>query len=343
MEIGMPNDLNEYPIHLTLALNLTGIRLEIGDYLNIMLTSCWKDNDESTRGITPTVKLIGNASFSFSDDLDMQNRDFHYAMTIQYFKKGQMHQINVPVQKYPPVWNFTITANLLNDFSTMLDPNPKIASFCEVGVDLDKGRVFEHPDLLFPMILKEFGSFYEEQTEDYVVNFNLDRELQKNDRIFIWILTPLFGPLNLSPLNRTLYSEAFDPESLVRKTNLFSSTLNGTISESRGELIVYMNNFRSFYFDFLEGRNDDIVLNAKVYLLSSSVTNSTESRKLWLVLGVCFGLLTTLSSLLLIIQRNRKQKEEIRYSHASTILGDDESYTLHSESTISTVPSFLSK
>jgi uncharacterized membrane protein SirB2 len=97
---------------------------------------------------------------------------------------------------------------------------------------------------------------------------------------------------------------------------------------------MYIKNFRSFYFEFLEGRSDNIVLNAKVYLLSTTMANPTKSQNFWLVIGVCFGLIAFFGVVLFFIRRKCKQKEEIRYSHASTILGDDESYTLHSESTI---------
>jgi hypothetical protein len=202
MDTGTPNSLNEYPIHFTLVLNLTGIRLDIGDYLNIALKTCWKDKDDIYRDATPTVKLIGNASFSFSDDLDMQNRDFHFD-AIDYSEKSQIHLIIVPVEKFPSIWNFSIIANLENDFTDFL--SPKLASFCKVEADVDKGRIFEHPDLTFPMILEDYESFYEETTEDYVIKLNLDRFLQKNDKIFIWIL---------GPWNFTMNSAVFDPESL---------------------------------------------------------------------------------------------------------------------------------
>jgi hypothetical protein len=95
-----------------------------------------------------------------------------------------------------------------------------------------------------------------------------------------------------------------------------------------------------------EEMEDNFIWNAQLYLVSSALTNSLSnpmpdpSLNYKQIIGISLGVSAILLIFLTFWYRNcfkKPQDTEIRYSHASTIM-DDQSYTLHSDSTLSTIP-----
>jgi hypothetical protein len=79
MEYGDIDHFNNYRIDINLFLNFTEHTPRVGDNLIILRSTCWNmDLFSGGNEILPTVELVGNASFSFSEDLDMNSDDFHF-------------------------------------------------------------------------------------------------------------------------------------------------------------------------------------------------------------------------------------------------------------------------
>jgi hypothetical protein len=355
MEYGDIDHFNNYRININLLLNFTEHLPRVGDNLIILLSTCWENdyfkNLFSYRNqIIPTVELVGNASFSFSEDLDMNSDDFHYVSN--FLDSEQSHYIYAPIEKIPTVWNISLTADLNYDFITISSPI-RATRFCSAKVALDQGRIYMHPNVSFPMINSDFEDSYDSTTERYNIKFSLNRDLHESDRIMIWLLIPRYAYLMK---NSSMEFDFFDQDSLTENISEYGNCIyKGEISSlpgsSTNELSVYIRNFRQIHGLLLLERNENFIWNAKVYLISSSFlnpnsTHSDDRYHFWLVIGISASIFVCIGLSLFLYKRyymSKSIQKEIRYSLASTIIADDDSYTMHSESTISTVPSLLTQ
>jgi hypothetical protein len=348
LQFGIPDESLTYSINLTLLFNFSGDSPRIGDPMIIALQTCWNEEYKSVlKDFTPRIQLIGNASSTFSDGFNMFNRDFHYVENSG--SQFQLHLLYVPILVIPKVWEIQLVGHLTSDFLFGI-PNPvRPCSFCKVDVALDRNEIWQKPNVSFPSILRGFEASYEQTSQSYAIKFNLDRDLHENDEILIWmILVPSIKIFNVS-----FQFTSIEPSSLKGNISDFGNCAwNGTVSNLLSEknvLRAYISNFQEVHQSLLQMKNDNLIWNAKIYLISSVMpkfAGTSNSFKLWIALGISACLIFLFFVSFLLMKRYCKQdypSENKRYSHSSTVFADDDSYTLHSESTISSVGTFLSK
>jgi hypothetical protein len=296
--------------------------LNLGDFVVAGFEFCGDQQDSD--------ELVRNISLSFSDEIEL-NRNSYWK-----YSKGNEYWflVNIPVVR-------NLSREILN-FSFILDFDPKNIQFCSAAIAFDEFREFQHPNLSYPMVMKDFTTSRNLQSGATDLKVFLDRKSEANEKVVIWILTcmdHMDDHLTFNISSRSLNANGFSLQIFPR-----SLILNGTIQEASTELVL---SFTGFDVIVIVPSNDlfnNVIWNVHVYSLNTENSSST-SPKPFPLMTVIYGLLGAIFLVALAVHALKKirnssnvDEESGKISFASTILGDDESYTIHSSSTISTIP-----
>jgi hypothetical protein len=200
--------------------------------------------------------------------------------------------------------------------------------------------------------------------EDYLkMNFESVRNLIIGDKVFFWVLLSPNNLLNITSLS--ISSNFMEQKSLILDRKNHAFTLNGTLNNiPKDEFTIQFPNL-DVYLLSLSGNGDDFVWSFSGYFLGSndspqnvtasqspspSHLNPQKSNPTTWILAISISILISVGISIYYLRRryldrkfeNQRSSFDIR-SNGSTIEAeyDDDSYTLHSQSTISTTPSQL--
>jgi hypothetical protein len=240
---------------------------------------------------------------------------------------------------------FTLEFEGFSDFY----PNITFASLM-----LDQYRQFSPPDIPGKVLdIKSYSVNLNVFEREFKMNFEFADDLKIGDRVFFWILLSPTSYLNVSTVSSSFLDQG---NPTIQRYN-FSFTLNGTITNIPDEFAIRFPNLDSFYipnqgngenlvWSFMAsyiGNNYAQINNSEVTLAPSHLNPANLNPKTWIIaisISIPFSILLGIFVYYL-RRRYMDRKYANRRSNASTIEAeyDDDSYTLHSQSTISTTPS----
>jgi hypothetical protein len=220
------------------------------------------------------------------------------------------------------------------------------ASFCNVRVFLDKANAYDYPKLSSPMILKDYSVNLDQINRGIQMKLTLEHQISQKKKVLIWILAPDFRTLNVSLLCSSCEQKSFN-----FLQNYVSFILNDTIFTD--EIVLNFRNMSDLYRNInrnMAGRTDMIFPNAKVFLLdpysnhlpppNSDSGNSFDYKLiLYILLGIVLFVVAAVFIKKYYDLKKMDRKPSLRDSGASSIYIEDDAYTIHSQSTISTLPS----
>jgi hypothetical protein len=288
------------------------------------------------------LEVYGNVTFTFRDqsfEVEMTKRKNYWVLR-KYSSSSIIFYFQVMADD--SLWKL--------DFSIDRD-----VSFQHVVVSIDEEKQFSPPILPFKeMIMRDFKCSLDTKSYGFDIKFELSRNLLQSDKVFVWILAP-----DLQNQSIGIVVDQFETREFSVFERYQTISFNGTIASVPGKsdeisiISVRFTNVSDAY-DFVEthmnGRIDQFFYNAQLYLLeySNKSLNSTSnnptynSSNLALILEAVFGTIGCIIIIGLGIYAIRKYLhlrhiKNLRTSTNSAILGeDDDSFTIHSVSTIST-------
>jgi hypothetical protein len=306
----------------------------IGDFILCRLVACWTDSYTNNYN-SPDLHITRNISFSFADDTNAALTDNLWTYSP---KNIQINGIYVQVSRIPLEWSVSFAGSPSSDFMRICD--------ADLDIDQEKELAFNFNSTL--LISKLFTRAADSERSLYLLHLEMEKVLHSGDVLLVWIFGLSYG-FFLNITTDFTFSPYLDNLS-INYTSDNTFVLNFSISK----LFTSSNSFdlsfpldRVIYADFAGGKPENVVQNVRVFLIHStdfSQTSNTDPSQFPLtevLLGVFASLLLICISFLLLRRRCKSNssydrligREQGSISHASTIFPEDDSYTLHSNST----------
>jgi hypothetical protein len=333
-------DLNSHTYQYNLTFYSLDKLFNLGEFVFVTIFTCGHNAENYDE---PDLYIYGNVSTSLTKDFDY-NSDKNLV-----YKRSRNGQSSI-------YFLFQVTKTMIQpqfDISFYaLNSSPFEIRFCEIGLRNFSKDPFEKVRLPYRMILKDYETTTDlSSLKDIAVTlrFNLEIDLKRGNRIFIWMAYPWYGEIGLNAYSRYINaSDAFFYENGILAYN---QTL---LKDAESSDITIT--FKGFTQRFREKTS---FFTSQAYLLDSrSFKSQSEDNPLSLslslsaILGIIFGSLGILILILLSFfawkwkkvsayDLDRKGKQS--FASSVSIMEDDDgkSYSRQSNSTISTVPTTI--